>query len=95
MSAYLASKAAMEQSSRVLAKELAPSGIRVNVISPGPIDTEMLAQMDKSARENLIQSTWLGRSGRPGEVASVALFLASDLSSYVTGQTIHVNGGMG
>ena len=95
MAAYSASKSAMEQGSKVLAKETSLSNIRVNVIAPGPVETEMLDLMDSESKKNLIESTWMKRSAKSHEIASVALFLASDLSSYVTGQTIHVNGGMG
>jgi 3-oxoacyl-[acyl-carrier protein] reductase len=95
MAAYSASKSAMEQGSKVLAKETSLSNIRVNVIAPGPVETEMLDLMDSESKKNLIESTWMKRSAKAHEIASVALFLASDLSSYVTGQTIHVNGGMG
>ena len=95
MAAYSASKAAMEQGSKVLAKETSLSGIRVNVISPGPVETDMLDLMNLESRKNLIESTWMKRSAKSSEIASVALFLASDLSSYITGQIIHVNGGMG
>ena len=95
MSAYSSSKAAMEQSSKVLAKELATSNIRINVLSPGPVETDMLLLMNNESRNNLIDSTWMRRPAKAQEIASVALFLASDLSSYITGQVIHVNGGLG
>jgi 3-oxoacyl-[acyl-carrier protein] reductase len=95
MAAYSASKSAMEQGSRVLAKETSLSSIRVNVISPGPVETDMLDLMSLESRNSLIESTWMKRAGKSSEIASVALFLASDLSSYITGQIIHVNGGMG
>jgi 3-oxoacyl-[acyl-carrier protein] reductase len=95
MAAYSASKSAMEQGLKVLAKETALSKIRVNVIAPGPVETEMLDLMDSESKKNLIESTWMKRPAKSNEIASVALFLASDLSSYITGQTIHVNGGMG
>ena len=95
MAAYSASKAAMEQSFLVLAKEVAPSNIRINTIAPGPVETDMLNLMNSDSKVNLINSTWVKRSAKSSEIASVALFLASDLSSYVTGQTIHVNGGLG
>ena len=95
MAAYSASKSAMEQGSKVLAKEIANSNIRVNIIAPGPVETDMLKMMDSEPRKKLIESTWMQRSAQPSEIASVALFLASDLSSYITGQTIHVNGGLG
>ena len=95
MAAYSASKSAMEQSSKVLAKEISNSKIRVNIIAPGPVETDMLEMMDSEPRKKLIESTWMQRAAQPSEIASVALFLASDLSSYITGQTIHVNGGLG
>jgi 3-oxoacyl-[acyl-carrier protein] reductase len=95
MAAYSASKSAMEQSSKVLAKEAALSNIRVNVIAPGPVETEMLDLMDSESKKDLIGSTWMKRSAKSNEIASVAVFLASDLSSYITGQIINVNGGMG
>lgn len=95
MAAYSASKSAMEQSSKVLAKEVSNLNIRVNIIAPGPVETDMLEKMDSEPRKKLIESTWMQRSAQPSEIASVALFLASDLSSYITGQTIHVNGGLG
>lgn len=95
MAAYSASKSAMEQASKVLAKEISKSGIRVNTICPGPVQTEMLEKMDLEHRNKLIESTWMQRSADPSEIASVALFLASDLSSYITGQSIHVDGGLG
>jgi 3-oxoacyl-[acyl-carrier protein] reductase len=95
MTAYSASKSAMEQSSIVLAKELAKSNVRVNVIAPGPVNTDMLEKMDIESKLDLINSTWMKRPGNSQEIASVALFLASEMSSYITGQVIHVNGGMG
>jgi 3-oxoacyl-[acyl-carrier protein] reductase len=95
MTAYSASKAALEQSFRVLAKEVAPSNVRINTISPGPVETDMLNLMNSDAKLKLIHSTWMKRSAKSSEIASVALFLACDLSSYITGQTIHVNGGLG
>ncbi len=95
MTAYSSSKAAMEQSSKILAKELATSNVRVNILSPGPVETEMLLKMDSAARTSLINSTWMRRPAKPDEIATAALFLASNLSSYVTGQVIHVNGGLG
>jgi 3-oxoacyl-[acyl-carrier protein] reductase len=95
MAAYSASKSAMEQGSKVLAKEAALSNIRVNVIAPGPVETEMLDLMDSESKKDLIGSTWMKRSAKSNEIASVAVFLASDLSSYITGQIINVNGGMG
>ena len=78
-----------------MALALADKGIRVNAIGPGSIATDMVKQLmvDDAARNKLLSRTPLGRLGRPSEVASVALFLASDESSYVTGETIYVDGG--
>ncbi len=74
---------------------LADKGIRVNAIGPGSIATDMVKQLmvDDAARRKLLSRTPLGRLGEPSEVASVAVFLASDDSSYVTGETIYVDGG--
>jgi len=78
-----------------MALALADKGIRVNAIGPGSIATDMVKQLmvDDAARDKLLSRTPLGRLGRPSEVASVAVFLASDESSYVTGETIYVDGG--
>lgn len=76
------------------AKELAPQGIRVNAIAPGFIDTAMARQLDSAWFEKRVQSVRLGRIGRPEDVANCALFLASDFSSYITGQVLGVDGGM-
>ena len=91
---YGASKAAVRSFARTWANELAPSGIRVNVLSPGPIDTPMFDGTSEEVRETLTRLIPLGRLGRPDEVAAVALFLASDQSSFVTGAEICVDGGM-
>ncbi len=78
-----------------MALALADKGIRVNAIGPGSIATDMVMQLmvDDAARDKLLSRTPLGRLGDPSEVASVAVFLASDESSYVTGETIYVDGG--
>jgi glucose 1-dehydrogenase len=93
---YAISKSAMKQLTNVTALALAPMGIRVNAIGPGSIETEMLAGIlaeDAGARDRILSRTPLGRCGTPDEVASVALFLASEDSSYLTGQTIYPDGG--
>jgi 3-oxoacyl-[acyl-carrier protein] reductase len=92
--AYGASKAALILATKTLANELAPHGIRVNALAPGIIETDMLSQMEDKAREQLISSNAMCRAGKPAEVAQAALFLASDMSSYITGQLIRVDGGL-
>ena len=76
------------------AKELAPKNIRVNAVAPGFIDTDMARQMPETIYTERIKSIKMGRIGTPEDVANLILFLASDLSSYVTGQVIGVDGGM-
>jgi len=91
---YGGSKAALICATKVLAKELAGKGIRVNAIAPGIIDTEMLAgNMTDEIISETVHSSCLQRIGKPEEIADIALFLASDLSSYVTGQVIRADGG--
>ena len=93
---YVVSKGAMNQLTNVTALALAPRGIRVNAIGPGSIATEMLAGImaeDPAARDRILSRTPLGRAGEPEEVAEVAVFLASDEASYLTGQTIYPDGG--
>ncbi|MFQ2275957.1 SDR family NAD(P)-dependent oxidoreductase [Aeromonas hydrophila] len=91
---YAGSKAAVIGITQSLAKELAASRIRVNAIAPGFIDTEMAHAIPDDKFAERLASIAMGRIGTPGEVAGVALFLASDLASYVTGQVIGVDGGM-
>ncbi len=90
---YSASKAAIIGFTKALAKELGPSHIRCNCIAPGVIDTEMNASLDAETLSCLAEETPLGRIGRPEEIASLALYLASDGASFITGQVIGVNGG--
>lgn len=92
---YCVSKGGMAQLTRVAALALAPHGIRVNAIGPGSIMTEMLGSVadDREAKRRLLSRTPLGRIAEPEEVASVAAFLASDDASYITGETIFVDGG--
>ncbi|KIS42609.1 SDR family NAD(P)-dependent oxidoreductase [Kosakonia radicincitans] len=91
---YGASKAALRSFARTWTRELAARGIRVNVVAPGPIDTEMMAAASENVRQNLTQAIPLGRMGQPEEVANAALFLASDESSYIAGAEICVDGGL-
>ena len=91
---YGASKAAVRSFARTWANELAPRGIRVNVVAPGPIDTAMFAAASDEVRETLTKLIPLGRMGRAEEVASAALFLATDESSFITGAELPVDGGM-
>ncbi len=91
---YSASKGAVVAFTRASAKELAPRGIRVNAIAPGFIDTEMIHGLTPEWFQRRVDSILMGRVGQPEDVAGTALFLASDLSRYVTGQVIGVDGGM-
>ena len=90
---YSAAKAALDGMTKALAKELGPSGIRVNSIAPGVIDTDMNRDLDSGSRAGLADASALGRFGRPEEVASLALYLSSREASFITGQIIGVNGG--
>ncbi|MFA5264718.1 MAG: SDR family NAD(P)-dependent oxidoreductase [Opitutaceae bacterium] len=94
ISAYCASKAAVVGFTKSSAKELASQGIRVNAIAPGFIDTDMARQLDPAWFQKRVESIRLGRVGQPEDIANCALFLASELSSYITGQVIGVDGGM-
>jgi 3-oxoacyl-[acyl-carrier protein] reductase len=91
---YSATKAAVIGMTKSAAKELAPDGIRVNAIAPGFIDTDLTRALSPAHFEERLASVGFGRIGEPQDVANVALFLASDLSSYVTGQVIGVDGAM-
>ena len=92
---YTVSKGGVSQLTRVASLYLAPHGIRVNAIGPGSIMTGMLKSVvsDKAAMTRVMSRTPMGRVGEPSEIASIAVFLASDDSSYVTGQTIYADGG--
>ncbi|MEX2964362.1 3-oxoacyl-ACP reductase FabG [Microbulbifer sp. TYP-18] len=91
---YAASKAGVAGFARSLAAEVGSRGITVNTIAPGFIDTDMTKVLPEAQRETLLGKIPLGRLGQPEEIASVVAFLASDAGGYVTGETIHVNGGM-
>lgn len=92
-SAYGVSKAAVKAWTETIAMEFAPYNIRVNAIAPGLIDTKMASQMEEKAGNEMIRSSAMGRLGKPEEIADVAVYLASENSSFVNGQTIVVNGG--
>ena len=90
---YSTTKAGLIGLTKALAKELGPSGIRVNAIAPGVIDTEMNSVLSKEDMAQLSDDTPLGRIGGAGEIASAALFLAGDASSFITGEVLNVSGG--
>ncbi len=90
---YSAAKAGLIGFTSALAKELGPSGIRVNCVAPGVIDTEMNGWLSESDRSELSACTPLGRLGRPEEVAAAVVFLASEDASFITGVTLPVTGG--
>lgn len=92
--AYGVSKAAFARASQSMATELGAYGVRVNTISPGVTKTDMFEQMSPAARDRLINSSALKRAAEPQDIANAALFLASDLSAFVTGQDLRVDGGM-
>jgi 3-oxoacyl-[acyl-carrier protein] reductase len=94
LAAYSASKAAIVGYTLASAKELAPKGIRVNAIAPGLIDTDMVRDVTAVWKERRVPHIRMDRVGTPEDVAGVAVFLASDLARYVTGQVIGVDGGM-
>ena len=91
--AYSAAKAGLRGLTMALCKELGPSGITVNCIEPGVIDTEMNAALDDAARRELADATPLCRIGKAREVADAVLFLASDAAAFITGQCLGVDGG--
>jgi 3-oxoacyl-[acyl-carrier protein] reductase len=90
---YASAKAGVMALTKVLSKELARRRIRVNAVAPGVVDTEMGQSIPEENRKAMLANVPLGRFAEPGEIADVIVFLASDMASYVTGQTIHVNGG--
>lgn len=91
---YAASKAGLIGFSKSIAQELGSRNIRCNVVAPGFIETEMTEKLDEQVKKGWVENIPLKRAGTPDDVANVCVFLASDLSTYVTGQTISVCGGM-
>jgi len=91
---YSAAKAGVIGLTKSVAKELSSRGINCNAIAPGFIETEMTAAMTDKAKEATIAAIPLGRTGQPEDIAKAVLFLASDMSDYITGQVINVDGGM-
>jgi 3-oxoacyl-[acyl-carrier protein] reductase len=91
---YAAAKAGMIGFTKSLAREVGSRGVTVNAVAPGFIDTDMTRALDDDQRGALLASIPLGRLGTPAEIGSVVAFLASPAAAYITGETIHVNGGM-
>ena len=91
---YVATKGAVEQTSHVLAKKLGPRGITVNVVSPGPTDTQLFGQgKTEQDKQRFAQMAALGRLGQPEDIADVVALLVSVNASWITGQNIRANGG--
>ena len=91
---YSASKSGMQGFSRALAREVGSRNITVNTVSPGFIETDMTSQLPEEGKKIMLEKIPLGRMGSPQEVACVVKFLASSSGDYITGETIHVNGGL-
>lgn len=91
---YAASKAGIEGFTRALAREIGSRGITVNAVAPGFIDTDMTRDLPDKVTEAMLAQIPLGRLGQPKEIAAAVGFLASDSGAYITGETLHVNGGM-
>jgi 3-oxoacyl-[acyl-carrier protein] reductase len=91
---YVAAKAGVIGLTKTTAKELAPRGITVNAVAPGFITTDMTDKLTDEIKEGMLKMIPLAKFGEPKDIANAVAFLASDDSRYITGQTIHVNGGM-
>jgi 3-oxoacyl-[acyl-carrier protein] reductase len=91
---YVASKAGMIGLTKTVAKEIASRGITVNAVAPGFIETDMTAVLSDDVKEAMLSTIPLGKAGTPEDIADAILFLASDKAAYITGQVIHVSGGM-
>ena len=91
---YVASKAGIIGLTKGVARELASRGITANVVAPGYIETDMTADLPDKAKDAMVSQIPLGRSGTPEDIAAAVVFLASDQAAYITGQVLHVSGGM-
>ncbi|MFO7665452.1 MAG: 3-oxoacyl-[acyl-carrier-protein] reductase [Desulfobacterales bacterium] len=91
---YVASKAGIIGFTKAVAKELASRGITSNAVAPGFVETDMTASLSEKVKESMINQIPLGRAGKPEDVAAAVVFLASESAAYITGQVIHVSGGM-
>ena len=91
---YAAAKAGLIGFTKSLAREVASRGITVNAVAPGFIETDMTKALDDGQREAIMSQVPMNRLGSPEEIASVVVFLASDMAGYISGETLHVNGGM-
>ncbi|HVA09100.1 MAG TPA: glucose 1-dehydrogenase [Acidimicrobiales bacterium] len=91
---YAAAKATMVSYTKTMAADFAPSGIRVNALAPGAVDTDMLRATGPEAAESMAKACLMARNAHPNEMVGPALFLASDASSYVTGSVVHADGGL-
>jgi len=91
---YAAAKAGIVGFTKSLAREIGARGITVNAVAPGLIETDMTRDLPAAAREAMLARTALGRLGKPADIAAAVVFLASDAAAYITGETLHVNGGM-
>jgi 3-oxoacyl-[acyl-carrier protein] reductase len=91
---YVASKAAIEGFTRALALEVGSRNITINAVAPGFIATDMTEALSEDQKQTMLSRVPLGRMGRVDEVADVVAFLASDAAAYITGETIHINGGL-
>lgn len=91
---YVASKFGLVGLTRAMARELGPKGITVNAVAPGFIETELTSKLSEKVKNDFLSQIPLGRFGTPEDIAEVATFLVSDKAKYITGQVIHVNGGM-
>lgn len=91
---YAATKAGVEGFSRALAREIGSRSVTVNCVAPGFIDTDMTRELSSEQRELMLGQIPLGRLGLPGEIAALVAFLCGDAAAYITGETVHINGGM-